>query len=162
MKVSIALAGAILLGGVTLVLDARAGAKEDAVLALTASTYAGYAACVGAGLTGNEIGVCLSTHSQCFGTNNELRKMFCAVGVGCPPPPSRTPQQLVRVVPYGGGCIAIWTGNIYWSPDCQNIGGGGNTVNAWDVPDPDWRYIQSMVINHGCVITAFSGGGIYS
>jgi hypothetical protein len=34
-------------------------------------------------------------------------------------------------------------------------------VNAWDVPDPDWRYIQSMVINHGCVITAFSGGGIY-
>jgi hypothetical protein len=98
MKARIAVVVAIVLGGITFAVDALAGAKEDAVLsgcALTASTYAGYAACVAAGLTGNEIGVCLSTPDQCFGPNNELRKMFCAVGVGCPPPPSRTPQQLV-------------------------------------------------------------------
>src|ERR1700730_3601351 len=163
MKVVGTLVAGVLLGGITFASNSLAGEKEEAVMAgcaVTASTAIGYAGCVGAGLTGNEINTCVNEPSKCYGPNNELRKAFCAVGIGgCPKPVEPTP--LIRVVPFRAGCIAIHKSGMYWSPHCQNFRGGGNTVNAWQVQDPDYRFVRGMAIFHDCVITAFSIGGIY-
>jgi hypothetical protein len=34
--------------------------------------------------------------------------------------------------------------------------GGGNTVNVWNVPDPQWSFVRGQVIFCDCVITAFN------
>jgi hypothetical protein len=163
MKPLLALYGAILLGAVTFASNSLAGEKEEAVMAqcaVTTATPADYTACVGAGLTKNEITTCIKEPAKCYGPNNELRRAFCAIGIGgCPKPPEPTP--LIRVVPFRNGCIGIYKSGMYWSPDCQNLRGGGNTVNAWQVEDPDYRFVRGMAIFRDCVITAFSGGGIY-
>jgi hypothetical protein len=139
--------------------DSFAGEKEDAVIAGCASatgpTAVGYLGCVAAGLTGNEITTCATNPSQCYGPNNELRKAFCALGVGgCPKPPE--PAQLIRMFPYHGGCEVIYNTGIYFSPDCQNLRGGGNTVNAWAAPQAHWEFVRAMVLFQDCIITAFN------
>jgi hypothetical protein len=140
--------------------DAFAGEKEEAVVGkctVASSTAVGFVGCVAAGWTGNEIETCLKTPNKCYGPNNELRKFFCAVGIGgCPQPP--TPTELVRVLPFRGGCISIFQSGMYWSPDCQNLRGGGRTVNAWAVNQPHYAFVRGMVIFHDCVITAFNSG----
>jgi hypothetical protein len=161
------LAAISLLSMGTVISDAFAGEKEDVVLSdcsptAVAGAYAGYAFCVGAGLTGKEINTCINNPSQCFGPSNELRKMFCAAGLfgGCPKPP--TPAQLIRVLPYRGGCLAIFDNGMYLSPDCQHLRGEAPpTQNAWKADQPYYKYVQGTVIFDDCVITAFSGGGIY-
>jgi hypothetical protein len=138
-----------------------AGEQEEAVAARcavsTGPTAVPYVACVAAGLTGNEIQKCITTPSQCYGQNNEIRKFFCAIGIGgCPEPPERA--QLIRVMPFHGGCEAIYNTGIYWSPDCQNLRGGGKTINAWDVDQAHWSFVRGMVIFDNCIITAFNSG----
>jgi hypothetical protein len=142
--------------------NSSAGEKEQAVAASCAASSADgytYAACVAAGLTANEIKTCETTPTKCFGENNEFRKYLCAVGLGCPK--KDYVNDLKRIMPYRNGCIAIFRSGVYWSPDCENLRGGGNTVNAWKVDEPHSDLILGMVILDDCVITAFSGGGIY-
>lgn len=110
-----------------------AGEKETAVIAHCAAetgpTAIPYVSCVSAGLTNNEIKTCITEPSKCFGPNNEIRKIFCAIGIGgCQKPPE--PAQLIRIMPFHGGCEVIYNTGIYWSPDCQNLRDGGQTVNA--------------------------------
>jgi hypothetical protein len=107
----------LLLGG-----DLFAGEAEEKVMAsclvTNSATPAAYAACVAAGVTKNEVQKCITTPQQCYGPNNELRKLFCAVGIGngCAGPQQ---AQLIRVFPFHGGCEVIYNTGIYFSPDCQ-------------------------------------------
>jgi hypothetical protein len=62
-----------------------AGEKEEEVFAkcaLNPTSYWGYVFCVGAGVTGNEVQTCISQPEKCYGPNNELRKLFCSIGIG--------------------------------------------------------------------------------
>jgi hypothetical protein len=132
---------------------ASAGDKEDAVIASCApyaANYYAYGACVAKGLAWNEANTCISTPSNCFGENNEIRKAFCAVGVGCPSAPYI--NELKWVLQYNSGCIAVFKSGTYFSPDCQNLRGRGQTANVWGGKA---QYIRAMVIFRGCVITAF-------
>lgn len=89
--------------GSVFVTASLAGEKEEAVMATCAATTGptavGYVGCVAAGLTGNEVAKCISTPSQCYGKNNEVRKFFCAVGIGGCSQPDQ-PAQLLRVMPF--------------------------------------------------------------
>ncbi len=85
---------------------------------------------------------------------------------GCPgpaggPPNATPPTPLVRILHFHGGCISIFENGMYWNPTCQYPRGGPGTINAWNVPEPYYEYVQAMVIFNDCVFTAFSGGGIY-
>lgn len=139
--------------------SAQAGSREEAVIAectAAGATGAGYAYCVAAGLTQNEVQTCMTTPSECFGPNNTLRQLFCGIGVGCPSKPYV--NNLQRVFPYQDGCIAVFRSGTYFSPDCENLSGGGKTENVW--PGHGQDLIDLIVLND-CIITAFSGGGIY-
>jgi hypothetical protein len=144
----------LLLGG-----DLFAGEAEEKVMAsclvTNSATPAAYAACVAAGVTKNEVQKCITTPQQCYGPNNELRKLFCAVGIGsgCAGPQQ---AQLIRVFPFHGGCEVIYNTGIYFSPDCQNLRGGGNTINAWQAPQAHWSFVRAMTVFHDCIYTAFN------
>jgi hypothetical protein len=77
----------------------------------------------------------------------------------CTPSGGSSPhQEFVRTQRFSKGCIDIWWHQIYFSPDCQNPAGGGNTVVAYP---GDWTNVVALVIVNDCVVTAFTGGGIY-
>ena len=61
-------------------------------------------------------------------------------------------------MPYRGGCIAVYQSGMYFSPDCQNLRGGGKTENVWNVVEPHWKFVRGQVIFRDCVITAFNSG----
>lgn len=145
--------------GVTLFLsNSFAGEKEEAVMAgcaVTAATVVGYAGCVAAGWAGQAADTCVNEPSKCYGGDG--KKLLCSVGIGGCPKPAE-PAQLIRVVPFRGGCEAIYNTGIYWSADCQNLRGGGRTINAWDVPEAHWSFVRAMVIFRDCIVTAFNSG----
>jgi hypothetical protein len=133
-----------------------AGEKEEAVMAAcsaTASTGVGYAGCVAAGWAGQAVDTCLQTPDKCWGGDG--KKLLCAVGIGGGCHPTQ-PAELIRVFPFNGGCEAIYNTGIYFSPDCQNLKGGGNTINAWNVPQAHWSSVRAMVVFKNCIITAFN------
>ena len=164
MKISIFILFATgLLGLIAVPNSAMAGDKEDAIASSCLTSPGGalaYFRYVGGRLFGQEIETCISQPSECYGPNNEFKRSFCAIGVGGCKQPERW-DQLIQVVPFKGGCIAIYWGGMYRITDTENLKGGGNTVNAWDTADPRYKYVQAMVIHKGCMITSFSGGGIY-
>lgn len=141
---------------------AHAGSEEERVIASCApkagNGYA-YAACVAAGLSANEMQTCINTPQRCFGPGNEFRKYLCAVGIGCAQ--EEYVNELERLIPYNGGCIAVFKSGIYFSPDCTNLRGQGRTENVWKVDEPHASYVRDLVVFDDCVYTAFSGGGIY-
>jgi hypothetical protein len=61
-------------------------------------------------------------------------------------------------MPFRGGCEVIYNTGIYWSPDCKNLRGGGQTINAWNAPQTHWSFVRGMVIFDDCIITAFNSG----
>ena len=71
----------------------------------------------------------------------------------------RIPDNVpIHVTHYRDGCIAWFLHSTYFSPDCQNLSGGGQTKVAWP---GEYRNVRAFVTFNDCVITAFSGGGIY-
>jgi hypothetical protein len=139
--------------------DTRAGEKEEAVMAgcsATASTGVGYAGCVAAGWAGQAINTCLTQPQKCW--RGDGKKLLCSIGIGGGCKSAVDPAELIRVFPFNGGCEAIYNTGIYFSPDCQNLRGGGNTINAWAAPQAHWSFVRGMVVFKGCIITAFNSG----
>jgi hypothetical protein len=94
------LCAAPLVAPLAVIPKAHAGEAEEKVIAGCVSSAragaVGYVGCVAAGLTGNEVSKCIATPSQCYGPNNEVRKLFCSIGIGgCPKPPD--PAELLSV-----------------------------------------------------------------
>lgn len=146
--------------------DLFAGKKEEEVCAKCAVTAPeggrAYAICVAAGLAGSEFDTCFRKPSDCFGPNNTIRTSIRAVVrslFGGDDGPYI--NELKYVVPYRQGCIAVWRSGVYWSPDGKNLGGAGDTKNAWKVKNDHSDQIRGLVVFKDCVYTAFSGGGIY-
>jgi hypothetical protein len=142
--------------------DLFAGKKEEKVCAECAVTAPeggrAYAICVAAGLAGSEFDTCFRNPKECFGKNNTIR-VFVTKLFGRDDGPYI--NELMYVVPFREGCIAVWKSGVYLSRDGKNLGGEGETVNAWKVKNPHEDLIKGMVVFNDCVISAFSGGGIY-
>jgi hypothetical protein len=71
---------------------------------------------------------------------------------------SSSPTDLIRTVAFRGGCVTSFTHGIYFSPDCKNLRGSGNTVNIYN---NDYSHIRGMVTYKNCIITAFDDGTIH-
>jgi Peptidase family M23 len=70
----------------------------------------------------------------------------------------RARPPLRQMVPASDGVIAAFElGTIYFSPDGQNLGGGGNTTAVYDGS----QKVCAITSYQNAVLTAFSGGGIY-
>ncbi|MFN2445802.1 MAG: WD40 repeat domain-containing protein [Vicinamibacterales bacterium] len=68
------------------------------------------------------------------------------------------PGTVVAMIRYGNGVITAFSNKaVYFSPDGQNLGGGGNTIRVYD----GRQTVVRMIPYGNDVITAFSGKGIY-
>jgi subtilisin family serine protease len=71
---------------------------------------------------------------------------------------ARPRQAVIAMIPYKQGVITAFSGGgIYYSPDGNNLGGGGNTTRVYS----GRQTVIAMISYKLGVITAFSGGGIY-
>ena len=136
---------------------ARAADEEREMAARCAASTGGelllFTACMGEGLTANEI-VKFLTGGEFFGCGNELRKIFdpCS-NEGSPTPYFVTPYRQGVVLIYGDGS----SHDGYYSPDGKNLRGGGNTIQNYD----GRQYVLAIVPYRDRLWTAFDGGGIY-
>lgn len=151
---SFALVSTILLTGATGLVNAADKERRKAVecAAKTGGEFTSFASCMAISLTAAEIPK-LGT-DKFFGCGNELRKIFNPCRSSGPPKPA-------FMIPYKRGFVLIYgDGNShdgYYSPDGQNLRGGGNTIQNYD----GRQYVLAMVPYRNRVWTAFSGGGIY-
>jgi hypothetical protein len=68
--------------------------------------------------------------------------------------------DLIRVVGFRGGCVAVFQHAIHFSPDCKDlrVGDAGKTVKIYD---NDYSHIRGMAYYKNCIITAFDDGTIH-
>jgi hypothetical protein len=70
----------------------------------------------------------------------------------------RARPPLRQMVSFSGGVFAAFElGTIYFSPDGQNLGGGGNTTAVYDGS----QKVRAITPYQNGVLTAFTGEGVY-
>jgi uncharacterized delta-60 repeat protein len=79
----------------------------------------------------------------------------------------RHPEAVRHIVPYARGLItAFRSGVVYYSPDGQNLGGGGRTIRVYGGRTIRGVYggweIAAMIPYWNNIITAFSYGAVFS
>lgn len=154
----------IVLSLVTVVITGTAfkaiAGKDEIIVMASCSQQSGdaltYAGCVIGGLTLRELEKCLEGN-QCYGPNNDFRKVLCTFGLFCPEPPPQ-PNRVTLVTQLCQGVLVAWSyGQIYLSPDGQNLGGGGRTELVYSAG----QRVRRLVPFKCGVIQVFEQGGVY-